>query len=419
MADRRRLRRALLPVEPARVRPRAPRRGGARHRHRRAAARDSLDPELRHWLFHYEQIGNVTDEGAAREGRALAAAEGARRPARGRHRGARHGGRARARALRHPGHQRARRRSCAATSPSMKEALREAGVPCAPVDRQRTTPPRSATSPPRSASRSSSSRATPPAPRARSASTTHASSTRALASFGVDRGRSVAVEEFIEGHEGFYDTLTIGGAVVHDFVCHYYPNVLEAMRARWISPQFVSTNRLDSAPGYAGAAGDGPARSSRRSASRRRPRTWSGSPGRRGSSSARSAAARRACARGISTPRATTSTSTASGRWRSFTAASSQPLVSPLRRGRHRAPSRVRRAHRRLRRHLDEVERRFGPLIIDAHFPPPGHAHAAGRRRLHGQRVDAHEAPRLRPAPRDARLRRAHGEGARAMKLSW
>ena len=35
-----------------------------------------------------------------------------------------------------------------------------------------------------------------------------------------------------------------------DFVSHYYPNVLEAMRTRWISPQFVSTNRLDTAPEY-------------------------------------------------------------------------------------------------------------------------------------------------------------------------
>ena len=43
---------------------------------------------------------------------------------------------------------------------------------------------------------------------------------------GVDKGRSVAVEEFIEGHEGFYDTISIGGHVVHDFVTHYYPNVL-------------------------------------------------------------------------------------------------------------------------------------------------------------------------------------------------
>jgi hypothetical protein len=73
----------------------------------------------------------------------------------------------------------------------------------------------------------------------------------ALVTCGVDRGRSVAVEEFIEGHEGFYDTITIGGRVVHEFVTHYYPNVLEAMRTRWISPQFIATNRIDMADGYA------------------------------------------------------------------------------------------------------------------------------------------------------------------------
>ena len=66
----------------------------------------------------------------------------------------------------------------------------------------------------------------------------------------VDQGARVAVEEFIEGHEGFYDTMTIGGRVVHEFICHYYPNVLEAMRTRWISPQFITTNRIDSAPAY-------------------------------------------------------------------------------------------------------------------------------------------------------------------------
>jgi hypothetical protein len=73
---------------------------------------------------------------------------------------------------------------------------------------------------------------------------------RAARDLGLDRGRSVAIEEFIEGHEGFYDTITIGGRVVHDFVTHYYPNVLDAMRHRWISPQFVVTNRVDAAPGY-------------------------------------------------------------------------------------------------------------------------------------------------------------------------
>ena len=70
---------------------------------------------------------------------------------------------------------------------------------------------------------------------------------------------SIAVEEFVEGHEGFYDTLSIDGRPAHDFVSHYYPNVLEAMRTRWISPQFVATNRVDTVGDYQRAQGDGPA----------------------------------------------------------------------------------------------------------------------------------------------------------------
>ena len=62
--------------------------------------------------------------------------------------------------------------------------------------------------------------------------------------------RSIAVEEFVEGHEGFYDTLSINGGPAADFVCHYFPNVLEAMRTRWISPQFISTNRVESVGDY-------------------------------------------------------------------------------------------------------------------------------------------------------------------------
>ena len=73
---------------------------------------------------------------------------------------------------------------------------------------------------------------------------------RALAEAHVDRGGEVAVEEFIEGHEAFYDTISIGGNVVHEFISHYYPNVLEAMRTRWISPQFIATNRIDSSDTY-------------------------------------------------------------------------------------------------------------------------------------------------------------------------
>lgn len=68
---------------------------------------------------------------------------------------------------------------------------------------------------------------------------------RALEESRVGRGGSVAIEEFNEGHEAFWDTLTAGGEVVHEFVSHYYPGVLEAMRTRWISPQIVTTNRVE------------------------------------------------------------------------------------------------------------------------------------------------------------------------------
>jgi hypothetical protein len=64
---------------------------------------------------------------------------------------------------------------------------------------------------------------------------------------GLDDGAPAAIEEFVEGHEGFYDTLAVEGQDAHDFVSHYYPNVLEAMRTRWISPQIVATNRMDTA----------------------------------------------------------------------------------------------------------------------------------------------------------------------------
>jgi hypothetical protein len=73
---------------------------------------------------------------------------------------------------------------------------------------------------------------------------------QALGRFGGQGVESIAVEEFVEGHEGFYDTVSVDGHAAVDFVSHYYPNVLEAMRTRWISPQFVVTNRLDSATDY-------------------------------------------------------------------------------------------------------------------------------------------------------------------------
>lgn len=66
----------------------------------------------------------------------------------------------------------------------------------------------------------------------------------ALVASGLDRRPTpMTMEEFISGHEGFYDTLTCNGEVVFEGVCHYYPNVLDAMRTRGVNPQIVITNR--------------------------------------------------------------------------------------------------------------------------------------------------------------------------------
>jgi biotin carboxylase len=72
---------------------------------------------------------------------------------------------------------------------------------------------------------------------------------RALERLKPSATRKLVVEEFVEGHEGFYDTVTAGGKVVHDFVGHYYPGCLEALQSRAIAPQIACTNRIDAA-GY-------------------------------------------------------------------------------------------------------------------------------------------------------------------------
>jgi hypothetical protein len=68
---------------------------------------------------------------------------------------------------------------------------------------------------------------------------------RAIQESGMSRHRPVMMEEFISGHEGFWDTLTCNGRVVYEQICHYYPNVLEAMRTRDCSPIVMVTNRMD------------------------------------------------------------------------------------------------------------------------------------------------------------------------------
>ncbi|MBX3272239.1 MAG: ATP-grasp domain-containing protein [Sandaracinaceae bacterium] len=207
----------------------------------------ALDDELRHWLFHYEEVPNVTDvarvtqavrwvQEKVRVHRLEAVVEAHVMCA------------ARVReACGIPGTSVETTFLCR-DKPSMKELLRARGVPTArstgtadpdavrafakQVGFPLILKPRDA------AGASGTYRADDPA-----------DLERAIAACGVGRGADVAVEEFVEGHEGFWDTITIGGEVAHEFVTHYYPNVLEAMRTRWISPQFITTNRVGAA-GY-------------------------------------------------------------------------------------------------------------------------------------------------------------------------
>ncbi len=211
--------------------------------------KSSLDDGLRQWLTHYEEIGNVTDEGQLEKAvRWLQARPGVKIE------------RLEAVVEAHVMAAARVRERCGipGTSvqtaflcrdkPAMKEALRKAGVPCAqsigssdPAEikefAEKVGFPLIVK--PRDAAGASGTY------RANDAGELH----DALVACHVDKGRSVAVEEFIEGHEGFYDTITANGKVIHDFVSHYFPNVLEAMRTRWISPQFIATNRVDQ-PSY-------------------------------------------------------------------------------------------------------------------------------------------------------------------------
>jgi hypothetical protein len=132
--------------------------------------------------------------------------------------------------------------------PAMKEVLREAGIPCAQSTRANE---------PEDAREFAQQVGYPliikPTAGAGASGTWKVRDDdeleRVIWECGLADGAEVAIEEFIEGHEGYLDTLTIDGEVVHEFITHYYPNVLVAMRERWISPQMVTTNRIDEA-GY-------------------------------------------------------------------------------------------------------------------------------------------------------------------------
>src|SRR3954451_3929909 len=213
------------------------------------SAQEHLDEELKSWMVHYHQVPNVVDVGAMTdavrwlqdkrwidrleatiEAHTLTAAEVRER-------------------CTIPGTSLRTAWLCR-DKPAMKEALRAAGVPTAAstaadnADQVRAfvdavgfpiiLKPRSG---------------------AGALDTTRVDNGEqldaALAMFGGKGVTSIAVEEFVEGHEGFYDTLAVDGNAELDFVSHYYPNVLEAMRTRWISPQFVCTNRVDAVGDYA------------------------------------------------------------------------------------------------------------------------------------------------------------------------
>jgi hypothetical protein len=212
-------------------------------------SKDSLDDDLRSWLTHYEQVPNVCDETSVL--RALRFIQSRKAVDRVEATVEAHiMSTAKVReAAEIPGTS-VRTAFLCRDKPAMKEALRAAGVPCALSDSVSSVEDVLAfveragypiiLKPRDGAGASGAARVD-----------TEAEIAPALKALGaLGTGRSVAVEEFLEGHEGFYDTLTRDGEVVHDFASHYYPNVLEAMRTRWISPQIAVTNRIDAAEGY-------------------------------------------------------------------------------------------------------------------------------------------------------------------------
>jgi biotin carboxylase len=67
----------------------------------------------------------------------------------------------------------------------------------------------------------------------------------ALAALQPSATSPVAIEEFVEGHEGFFDTLIDGDGIRLEFASHYFPGCLDAAKHRWISPQIAVTNRVE------------------------------------------------------------------------------------------------------------------------------------------------------------------------------
>ncbi|AXH96799.1 ATP-grasp domain-containing protein [Ornithinimicrobium avium] len=202
---------------------------------------DYLDEQLKSWMVHYEQVGSVTDlqqmtdavrrvQGMVWVDRLESTIEAHQLVA------------AQVReALDIPGTS-VRTTWLCRDKPSMKEAVRQAGVRVA-----RSTGADTAEQVWSFATQVGYPLILKPRDAAGAAGTVRVDndSELAVALSNLGGHDSIAVEEFIEGHEGFYDTVSVDGHPVVDFVSHYYPGVLEAMRTRWISPQFIATNRID------------------------------------------------------------------------------------------------------------------------------------------------------------------------------
>lgn len=67
---------------------------------------------------------------------------------------------------------------------------------------------------------------------------------QALADLQPTATQPIAIEEFIVGHEGFFDSICGSEGLRHEFAAHYFPGCLEANQQRWISPQIAVTNRI-------------------------------------------------------------------------------------------------------------------------------------------------------------------------------
>lgn len=202
---------------------------------------DYLDDQLKSWMVHYEQVGSVTNRAQMTEAvrkiqgmvwidRMESTIEAHQMVA------------AQVREdLGIPGTS-VRTTWLCRDKPSMKEALRQAGVPTAA-----STGADNADQVREFARKVGYPLILKPRDGAGAAGTSRVDNdTELSAALAQLAGyASIAVEEFVEGHEGFYDTIAINGDVAADFASHYFPGVLEAMRTRWISPMFIATNRID------------------------------------------------------------------------------------------------------------------------------------------------------------------------------